>query len=131
METYLKISSIVIISSALSLILSNYRKDIAILLIIAVCCSLGILIVNHLRSVFDFLVQLKKLGQFDGTLYATLLKCVGIGLLGDITAAICNDTGYSSVGKISQILATVIILSLSTPIFERLLKLIGEIFLNI
>ena len=131
MEIFLKISGIVIISSLLSLILSNYRKDIAILLIISVCSSLGILIVNHLRSIFSFLGQLKLIGQFDETLYSTLLKCVGIGLLGDITAAICNDTGNGSIGKILQILATVIILSLSAPIFERLLSLIQEIFVNI
>ena len=131
MDTYLKISGIVIVAVILGLILTNYRKDIAILLSIAMCCMLGVSVIDHLRPVFDFFSEVKKLGNLDGVLLSTLIKCVGIGLLGDITATVCNDAGNGAIGKILQLLSTVIILSLSMPIFEKLLLLIQEIFTNV
>lgn len=131
MDTYLKISGVVIVAIVLGLVLSNYRKDVAILLSIAMCCILGISVINQLHPIFDFFNKLKKLGNFDVVLLSTLAKCVGIGILGDITATICNDAGNGSVGKILQLLSTIIILSLSVPIFEKLLSLIQEIFTNI
>ena len=131
MEIFLKICAISIIATILSLTLSNQRKDVALLLSIAVCCMLGVVIINYFRPVFDFFKSMKNLGDLDGNLLSTMLKCVGIGFLGEITTTICNDAGNNAMGKILHLLTTVLILSLSVPLFERLLSIIQEILTTI
>ena len=56
-----------------------------------------------------------------------LFKCVGIGLLAEISVLVCNDMGNASMGKTLQILATVVILWLSLPMLNSLLELMGRI----
>ena len=127
MDIFLKICAFVMTAVILGLVLSNQRKEIAFLLILAAGIMLGTLVVRYLSPVFDFYKTLRDIGGLDNVLLSTMLKCVGIGFVGDITSAVCNDAGYGALGKLLQILATVLILGLSVPLFERLLSLIEEI----
>lgn len=115
------------ISVILCLVLSQQRKDIAFLMILAACLMLGAVVVSYLNPVFSFFKTLSSVGELDNVLLSTMLKCVGIGLIGDITASICNDTGNGAMGKLLQTLASVVILGLSIPLFQRLLSLVEEI----
>ena len=131
MDIFLKASAVVIIAAILSLVLSNHRKDIALLLSITVCTLMGVLALNYFRPVFDFFNTLQDLGNLDGVLLSTMLKCVGISFIGEISAAICVDAGNGAMGKILQLLATVLMLVISVPLFERLISLIQEILVAI
>ena len=127
MDTFLKICAFVMIAVILGLILSNQRKDIAFLLILTAGVMLGTLVISYLRPLLDFFRTLRDMGGLDNVLLSTMLKCVGIGFVGDITSSVCNDAGNGALGKLLQTLATVLILGLSIPLFERLLSLIEEI----
>jgi hypothetical protein len=60
-----------------------------------------------------------------------LLKVVGIGLIGEISALICTDSGNASLGKILQILSAAVILRLALPLLEQFLDLLEKVLGNV
>ena len=67
-----------------------------------------------------------------GPVLATFLdvpayEAVGIGLICEITAVVCHDSGNDSLGKMLQIIGSAVILWLSLPVFRALIDLIQSI----
>ena len=56
---------------------------------------------------------------------------VGVGLISELVAGLCQDAGNGSLGKQVQLLGTAVILRLSLPLLETLLdlmeRLLGEL----
>ena len=127
MDAFLRVCAFAMIAVILGLVLSNQRKDIALLLTLTACIMLGTLAISYLNPVFAFFKRLRDIGDLDNVLLSTMLKCVSTGFVGDVTSTVCNDAGNSAMGKLLQVLTTVLILGMSVPLFERLLSLIEEI----
>lgn len=131
MDTFVKITAGVLISAVLGMILSNQKKELALLLSLA-AVTMGLLAsLGFLRPVIAFIKQLQRTAQLDMELFAILLKAVGITLLAELVGLICTDAGNVALGKVLQILASTVILWLSIPLFEQLLKLIENILVAI
>ena len=86
--------------------------------------------VSYLSPVFELLYELQSVSHLDSEMLEVLFKAVGIGLLGEITGAICIDAGNASLAKALRILAAAVILCMSIPMFRSLLDLIEEILGN-
>lgn len=127
MNTFLKITAGILITALLSLVLSKQNKDFSILLVLAVCCMTFTITMQYLEPVIELLQRLSNLTNLDTAMFKILLKSVGIGILAEIVSLICADSGSATLGKTIQILATVIILYLSTPLFDKLIVLIEDI----
>ena len=112
---------------AVVLILTQQRQDMGTLLRLAVCIMVMGVAMAYLKPVLDLVDTLKDLGGLDGTLLVVLMKAVGIGLVTEMTVLVCNDSGNTALGKVLQLLGTVVILWLSVPLFTALLDLIQEI----
>ena len=56
-----------------------------------------------------------------------LLKAVGEGLVSEVGALLCTDSGNGSLGKLLQLLGSAVVLWLSLPLFTMLLELIQEL----
>ena len=82
---------------------------------------------QYIRPVLDFFTQLQSVGNWDSELMRILIKAVGIGILSEITALICADSGNAALGKSLQILTTAVILWLSLPLFTGLLELVSQL----
>ena len=109
------------------LILALGRKDLGLLLGMAVCAMIAIAAVRYLEPVMDLLDRLQTLGGIDGDLVAIVLKAVGISMVTEIAGLVCTDSGNASLAKVLQILGVSVMLWISLPIFEALLTLIQEI----
>ena len=109
------------------LILALGRKDLGLLLAMAVCVMIALSAVRYLEPVMDLLDRLQTLGGIDGDMVAIVLKAVGISLVTEIAGLICTDSGNASLAKVLQILGVSAVLWISLPIFEALLTLIQEI----
>lgn len=96
-------------------------------LTIAVCCIVTVVALEFLRPVMDFVKQLEDIGGLNKPLIRILLKVAGIGLICEIGAMICHDSGCSSLGKTVKILGTAVILWLSLPLYAMLVELIERI----
>ncbi len=127
MDIYLKAVGCVLISLILYLTLSKDSRDMAILLSLTVCCTVLAAAVSRLEPVVSFFSRLAEKGKLDTNMLETLLKTVGIGLLAEISALVCEDAGNAALGKALKLLGSGVILWLSVPMFEGLLELIGEV----
>ena len=127
MDTFLKATGIVLITIVLYLVLSKRDKEFSVLLTSMVCCIVLVAAFAYLEPVISFVRQLQNYCSLDSEILSILLKSVGIGLLAEIAALICNDVGNSALGKALQIMAAIVILWLSLPLLTSLMELIEGI----
>ena len=131
MDICLKIMGGILIAVILRLLLIKQGSEISLLLCLAVCSMVVVSTFAYLSPVLDFVRRLMQLSNINSEVMEILLKTVGIGLLSQVVCLICEDAGNKSLGKLSTITATILILSISIPILEKMLELLeivlGEI----
>ncbi len=127
MTGYLQGAAAVLIGVLLTLTLGKQGKDMAVLLSIGVCAMVMLLAGTYLRPVLEFLEELELLGNLNGEMIGCLFKVVGIGIVTEIAAMVCGDSGNGSLGKALQLLGSTVILWLSIPVFRALLNLVRDI----
>ena len=127
MDIFLRTCAAALVAVILILILKKQGSDWSVVLALLVCCMILIVACSFLAPVLDFLRQLRTLTGLDPDLLIVLLKAAGIGLVGEIAALICQDSGNSALGKGIQILASLTVLWLSLPLMRALLELVQKI----
>lgn len=127
MELYWQGAAVVLLTVILGLTLGNQRKETGLLLVIAACCLVATVAMYYLEPVIQFVQQLQILGQLDNEMLQILLKAAGIGIIGEIAALICADSGNGALGKTLHLLTSAVILWLSLPLLNGLLELIQDI----
>ncbi len=127
MELFLQACAGVLLAAVLTLVLRGDRKEIGILLTLAVGCMVLTIAIRYLEPVMDLMDQLEAVSGLDPELVGILLKATGIGLVGQIAELVCQDTGNSALGKEIQVLTTAVILWQSIPLFRGLLELVQSI----
>ena len=127
MGVFIKTCGAILLALILILFLGNKNKDLSMVLGLAVCAMAAIGAMEYLRPVLDFVGQLENLGGFDRGLIRILLKVSGIGLLSEIAALVCADSGCASLGRTVKIMAAAVILWLSLPLYAMLAELLQEI----
>lgn len=127
MNNFIKVIAAVLISIILSITLSGQGKNFSTLLTVAVCTMVAGIAMSYIESVVGFILELQDIGELNGELVTVLLKSVGIAIISEITTLICNDSGQSSLGKITQFLGSAIILWLCIPMFSELLSLVEDV----
>lgn len=127
MDIYMKTIGAALIALILCLTLSRTGKHYSMLLGILACCMVLAVAMAYLEPVVSFLDRLKDLISLDFALLEILMKTVGIGIVGEVAAMICTDSGNGALGKTLQLLTTILILWLSLPLLQTLIDLIGQI----
>lgn len=127
MILFWKATAAALIAAILGLTLGELRKDMGILLTLAVCVLVGSIAVSFLEPVLDFLWELKNLSSLQSSALEILLKGLGIGLVAEIVGMICSDAGKSSMAKTIQMLGSAVILYLSLPVFRSVISLLQQI----
>lgn len=127
MNDFIKTVAISLIAVILCLILAKQGKDISVLLTTTVCAAILSVMAGYMRPVIDFFRKLQSIGQLDSEIFAILLKAVGIGVLSEITALICADSGNSALGKTLQMLSAAVIIWISLPLLNNILQIVENI----
>lgn len=127
MDMFIRAAAAVLLAVIMVLTLGMQNKQTALLLVLAVCAMLGIMAVSYLQPVMEFIGTLQIIGKLDAGMLQILLKAVGIGFIGELTSLICTDSGNAALGKGIQILCAAVILRLSLPLLEKLMKLLEQI----
>ncbi len=127
MALFWKAAGWVLLSAVFCLILNRKSPDFGTILAMAVCCMVGLVAMQYLEEVMEFLYRLMDLANLRQDMLCVLLKAMGIALVAELSSLICADAGQSSLGKGLQILASAVILWLSIPVFSAFLELIREI----
>lgn len=127
MDIFVKICGGVLLSVILILSLGNRIKDLSMVLGITVCCMVASAAMEYIKPVIAFIRDLEELGGLDHSLIRILMKVTGIGLLCEIAALVCNDSGCSSLGKSVKLMGAAVILWLSLPLYAMLIELLEQI----
>jgi stage III sporulation protein AD len=127
MDNYLRTVCITLIGILLCLILSNRAKDYSILLGIILCSTICTLAAAYLKPVLELVAELGEISTQITPWLKVLMKAVGLSFIGETAGAICADAGQAAVGKVLQILTTVVILWVSLPLIQSLMDLILNI----
>lgn len=124
MDVLMKAAACVLMTLVLYWMLAKQDKDISVILSVIVCTMIAAAAVTQFEPVFSFLKRLGTAANLDNQLLQILFKAVAISLIGEITGLICTDAGNSALAKGLQLLASVLVLMISLPLFEALLELI-------
>lgn len=127
MDTFFRLVGGVLIAVVLGVTLSRQSQDITLVLSISVCCMVVMVAAVFLTPVMDLIRRLQQLAQLEEGTLNTVLKAVGIGLVGEIAALVCGDAGNAALSKAVQIATASAVLWLSVPLMEELLVLIREV----
>ncbi len=127
MDTYLKILAGTLMALVLCLVLSKQGTHFEMLLSLVTCCLILVGAASFLEPVISFFHSLEELIPLDSALLETVLKVVGIAMVGEIGTMICTDGGNAALGKALQMLTSALILWLSLPVLGALVDLIREI----
>lgn len=127
MNEFLKAACIALISVILCQILVKENKDISTLLSVVICALVAITAIQYIHPIIDFFRKLKTIGKFDGQLFDTVIKSVGIGILSEITCMICTDAGNGALAKTLHIMATAVIIWISLPLLNTFMQMIENI----
>lgn len=127
MDTFFRLVGGVLIAVVLGVTLSRQSQDITLVLSVGVCCMVVMAAAVFLTPVMDLIRRLQQLAQLEEGALNTVLKAVGIGLVGEIAALVCGDAGNATLSKAVQIATASAVLWLSVPLMEELLVLIREV----
>lgn len=130
MDNFLKITIIVLITIILGLYMQKQCREISVVLIlVSVCTVLLFAFSSFIEPVFEFIDNVRSIGSINQNAVTTLIKASGIGLISEITALLCADAGFGSLGKVLQITSIFAILLISIPIFNELISLITKVLM--
>ena len=124
MWTFWHGAALAMITVILTLTLKKQNGEMAVLLLLAASVLLTAAMTQYLQPVVGFLRNLQQIGQVDGQMVGTLFKVVGISLVGQIAGLICADSGNAALGKLVELLAAAVILSLSVPMLTALMEMV-------
>ena len=122
----IKISAVGIITVFCVLAIKDNRPDFAL----AVSMIGGIIILlftlNYFLQIFAFFESVIALIGLDGQVIKALIKMIGVGYLAEFCASIAEESGQKSLSDKIVLGGKVIILVLSFPIIETLIKIVTD-----
>ena len=127
MSILLKAIAGALITVILTCTIPTERKDLTLLLCIAVTCMIIIAACTYLKPVLEFCIELRILADLNTELTDILMTVVGVGLITEITVLICKDFGNGALGKAIQFISICVTLWSALPIFRELIRLIESV----
>ena len=82
---------------------------------------------NGFRPVLELCRSLANRAELDGSLTAPLWKCLGLGLLTEVSAAVCADAGQAALAKLIELGGGLLCVVVSLPLLQAVLALIEEL----
>ena len=122
----LKIAVLGIAGLRICIFVKETRPEYALYVSLATGICILLLATGKLSYLMEMISRLKSYVPIDTTYLNALLKMIGITYVGQFSAGICRDAGYSSIAGQIEIFAKLSILVISMPILEGLMKTIQE-----
>lgn len=112
---------------SISALLLERSKGFSVLSIIAGAVSVLAFGMAHLQSVMDFLQTLESKTSLSSGYLAIIYKVIGICILGEFSVSVCTDNHHQTLGKALEFTCKCSVLTLALPIFQDVLKVIGDL----
>lgn len=127
MESSLKLPALALTAALLTLVVKQRSPELGLVLTLCACTLSAALLLTFLEPVLTLAKTLAARAELDGSLTAPLWKCLGVGLLTELSAAVCADAGENALAKLVELGGGLICLALSLPLLQAVLALIEEL----
>ena len=122
-----KVIGVGLIGALVAGILRQEKSEIYIFAVIASGALILIIILSSLTDVIaEFGLLVGKSGV-DESLFAGVLKILGVGYFTEYAASLCNDYGVSSISNKIQLAGKISILFMTFPVLTNLIGVISSI----
>ena len=108
----------------LCIFLKDAKPEYALYVSLATGVCILLLATGKLSYLMEMLNRLKSYVPIDTAYLNALLKMVGITYVGQFSAGICRDAGYSSIAGQIEIFSRLDILVISMPVLTALMETI-------
>ena len=122
----IRISVIGIAGIILAILVKEVKPEYSFYVTVAVGVTVLFFAAGKLTDLFGSLLEIQEYIPIETTYMNLLLKMVGITYVGQFSAGICKDAGYSSVAGQIELFAKLSVLAISMPILTALLETIHE-----
>ena len=124
MEIYWKVLGGLLIAVVFGMVLG---KDMSALLSIAVCAMGAVVALRYLQPVLSAIQQMAQATNLQSDMLQILIKILGISLISEIAAVVCNAAGATGICKLLKVITCTVILWIAIPVFETVLSLLQQI----
>ncbi len=124
----MRIAGLGLMATVLLLVIREERRDLGMILRLAVGLAMMLLLIPDLARVVSAIVRISELAHIPGSYLGLLLKVVGISYLTVFVAQLAQDSGEAGTGLRVELAGKIVILMLAVPIIasitETVLRLI-------
>lgn len=121
-----KIIGVGLLTCVISIIIKQIKPEFNIIILLCGGIIILFMVLDQLRTVFDYFLTIFAKTNIDYTLFVSVLKVLGVGYLTEFANSICVDSGSASIGEKILIAGKIIIFCLALPIVTSLIDLIIE-----
>lgn len=126
METVVKLLATAVLCSIVCLLLQRQTPALTAALGMLGCALCLLAVVPVLSPVVSFVRRLAGLTQLPGAVFAPLFKTAAVGLLSQMAAAVCRDSGQQALAKAAELGSAAVCMYLALPLFELALELLQD-----
>ena len=122
-----KVIGVGLIGALVAGLLREEKSELYIFAVIACGALILIILLSSLTEVLTQFGMLVGQSGIDESLFAGVLKIIGIGYVTEYAAALCNDYGVSSIGNKLQLAGKIAIFFMTMPILANLVGVISSL----
>ena len=122
-----KVIGVGLIGALVAGLLRDEKSELYIFAVIACGALILIILLSSLTEVLTQFGMLVGQSGIDESLFAGVLKIIGIGYVTEYAAALCNDYGVSSIGNKLQLAGKIAIFFMTMPILANLVGVISSL----
>lgn len=121
-----RISVIGVAGILLAILVKEVRPEYAFYITMTAGIAILFFSVGKLSYLLESFKAIKEYIPLETTYLHILLKMIGITYIGQFSAGLCKDAGYSSIAEQIELFCKLSIMVVSMPILMVLLETIGE-----
>lgn len=123
----IKIAVIGVIAVMLALSVKQDQAGFGMLVVLASCILILGLSLTKMQTVLKVVQSIGDILEEDVIYLQVLLKMLGITYVAEFGSALCRDAGYGAIGGQIEFYGKLMLLAVSMPIIENLIKIITGI----
>ena len=124
--TVVTVGIIGIMTVLMAVQLKSLKGEYGLYLVLAAACVIFFYGTLRLKGILEGLQKIQDLIRINPVYLNTLLKMLGITYVGQFSAGICKDAGYSSIAGQIELFARLAVLAVSMPVLLALLETVHD-----
>lgn len=127
MPSLTKLSALSVLAALMILVVKKQSPELALVLSLCACALGAILVLDGVSPVLQLAQSLADRAGLEPALAAPLWKCLGLGLLTELSSGLCADAGQGTLAKLVELGGAVLCICVSLPLIQAVLALIEDL----